>query len=124
MDWQPRISSKGSRRIRGLLAASAAAWAFATSATNASQSNASAGTPTAAVTMAPRAFLDSYCVTCHNARRLTAGLALDTIDVADVGRSAAIWEKVVKKLESGSMPPAGARRPDEQIERSFLSYLV
>jgi len=32
-----------------------------------------------------RALLNQYCVTCHNERLLTAGLALDSADVAKAG---------------------------------------
>jgi len=60
----------------------------------------------------PRQVLDRYCVTCHNTKRLTAGLALDQLDVNDLGGHAATWEKVAAKLRSGSMPPAGLPRPD------------
>src|SRR5688572_29455319 len=56
---------------------------------------------------AQRARLNRYCSTCHNERLLTAGLRLDTVDVARVGERADVWEKVVPKLSSGAMPPAG-----------------
>src|SRR5688572_621396 len=35
------------------------------------------------VTAAPRAVLDRYCVTCHNSRLKTGGLALDAVDPAN-----------------------------------------
>ena len=47
---------------------------------------------------APRAVLDKYCVTCHNQRAKTAGLALDTLDLTQVSDRAAVWEAV----EAGS----------------------
>src|SRR5712691_11505460 len=56
---------------------------------------------------AHRALLNKYCVTCHNQRTKTAGLMLDTLDVERVSPDAEIWEKVVRKLRSGAMPPAG-----------------
>ncbi len=59
-----------------------------------------------------RPVLRRYCVGCHNARLRTAGLALDTMDPARVGDHPAAWEKVVRKLRTGAMPPAGRRRPD------------
>ena len=71
-----------------------------------------------------RAFLDGYCITCHNERRLTAGLALDKVDPANVGVDAEVWEKVVRKLGSGAMPPAGARRPAAAASQAFLTNLV
>jgi cytochrome c5 len=61
----------------------------------------------------PRALLDKYCVSCHNARLRTAGLVLDR-DTADVGNVAAngeLWEKVLRKVRTQAMPPTGVRRP-------------
>ena len=40
---------------------------------------------------APRAVLDKYCVTCHNPRLKTAGLALDQLDVVNVAAGADTW---------------------------------
>ncbi len=59
-----------------------------------------------------RALLDRYCVTCHNQLLKTAGLELDRLDPGLVGEHADTWEKVVRRLRTGSMPPAGSRRPD------------
>ena len=78
----------------------------------------------AASSAAPhRALLDRYCVTCHNARLLTAGLALDTTDLASVDTGAQVWEKVIRKLRSGAMPPPGRPRPDGAGSTAFVSYL-
>ena len=60
---------------------------------------------------APRAVLDQYCVTCHNQRLKTAGLMLDQMDPAHVGGDTEAWEKVVRKLRAGMMPPQGMPRP-------------
>ncbi len=59
-----------------------------------------------------RALLDRYCVTCHNERLRTGGLALDVADVSRVGEAPDVWERVVLKLRGGMMPPAGRPRPD------------
>ena len=59
-----------------------------------------------------QAALDRYCVTCHNEKLKTAGLMLDKMNVERAGDDAATWEKVVRKLRTRAMPPAGARRPD------------
>ena len=71
----------------------------------------------------PRAFLDRYCVACHNERLRTAGLLLDTRDVGQVGAGADAWEKVVRKLRSGAMPPPGRQRPDETAREAFVTWL-
>src|SRR5580765_3734055 len=60
----------------------------------------------------PKALLDRYCVTCHNERMRAGGLLLNQLDVARAGERPEIWEKVVRKLRAGMMPPTGARRPD------------
>jgi hypothetical protein len=57
--------------------------------------------------------LDTYCVTCHNQRLKTAGLALDTLNPSAVGEHPDVWERVVRKLRSGMMPPPGKPRPDQ-----------
>ena len=52
-----------------------------------------------------REVLDRYCVTCHSERLETAGLSLEQIDVANAHEGAEIWEKVIRKLRTGAMPP-------------------
>src|SRR5438105_4915985 len=69
----------------------------------------------------PRAFLDTYCVTCHNHRLKTAGVELDTTDVSDVAAAVSTWEGVVRKVRSGTMPPAGAPRPDRALAADFVT---
>src|SRR5215475_3411992 len=58
-----------------------------------------------------QAILREYCFTCHNTRLKTAGLALDAVGSPNLSTNADIWEKVVRKLRLGVMPPQGARRP-------------
>jgi hypothetical protein len=59
-----------------------------------------------------RQVLDQYCVTCHNSRAKTGGLALDAVDLASVGSHAEVLEKAVRRVRAGLMPPSGAKRPD------------
>ncbi len=61
---------------------------------------------------ASQAVLDKYCITCHNQRLRTAGLALDSLDITHPGANAEVWENVIAKLRAGSMPPPGRPRPD------------
>ena len=60
----------------------------------------------------PQALLNRYCITCHNAKLKTAGLEIDKLDLHNASPNAETWEKVVRKLRAGMMPPAGAPRPD------------
>src|SRR3954454_5481874 len=65
----------------------------------------------AATTVRHRAVLDQYCVSCHNDRLKTAQLSLEHSDLAAVGDHPELWEKVVRKLRAGVMPPPDVRRP-------------
>jgi len=68
--------------------------------------------------------VNTYCVTCHNDRLKTGGLALDRPELADVPAHADVWEKVIRKVRSGMMPPAGMPRPDAGERAAMLSSLV
>jgi cytochrome c551/c552 len=69
------------------------------------------------------ALLNKYCVTCHNDRAKTGGLTLEKIDVADIPADAETWEKVIRKLRVGAMPPAGMPKPSASDVSAFLSSL-
>jgi cytochrome c551/c552 len=71
----------------------------------------------------PQAVLNQYCTTCHNQTAKVGGLALDAIDVANVGKDPQTWEKVVRKIRSGMMPPSGARRPERPVLDAFATEL-
>ncbi len=73
---------------------------------------AQAQAPAAAAGASARAVLDKYCVGCHSDRLKTGGLTLQGADVTTVPAGAETWERVIRKLRTGSMPPAGAPRPD------------
>ncbi len=85
---------------------------------------AKAATPSVPATpVLNRAILDEYCVTCHNQRAKTAGLTFDTMDLSHAGADAAVWERALRKLRGGMMPPPGAPRPDQATVDSFLASL-
>jgi hypothetical protein len=67
--------------------------------------------------------LSQYCITCHNQRLKTAGLLLDAMDVDHVAKDAVAWEKVVRKIRTGMMPPSGARRPERSVLDGFAASL-
>jgi len=71
----------------------------------------------------PEAVLTRYCVTCHNERLKTAGFVIDPAQLALAGDHADSWEKVVKKLRTSAMPPAGAPRPDEATYDALASAI-
>ena len=70
--------------------------------------------------------LQRYCLTCHNERlaaRGTVPVALRTADLADVPGTADVWEKVIRKLRTGSMPPVGRPRPEVTDSDALAAWL-
>jgi len=69
------------------------------------------------------AVINQYCVTCHNEKLKTGGLMLDKLDAAHPGDNAETWEKVVRKIRAGMMPPSGAPRPQRAALDSLAASL-
>ena len=80
------------------------------------ESNASAVSPVPPL-------LDRYCVSCHNDRLRTGGLALDTLDAENVAAGAAVWEQVIRKIRMGAMPPPGRPRPEQTVLDDVVAHL-
>ncbi|HEX4275192.1 MAG TPA: DUF1592 domain-containing protein [Bryobacteraceae bacterium] len=67
--------------------------------------------------------LIQYCAPCHNDKAKIANLSLQKADLSTAGDHPELWEKVVRKLRAGVMPPPGMPRPPlSQYEglRDFL----
>lgn len=79
-----------------------------------------AAAPTA---LAQHEILQKYCAGCHNERARTAGLVLSNADLVHIQDNAETWEKVVRKLRAGAMPPHGAPRPDRAALDGLASWL-
>ena len=86
-----------------------------------------------------RALLDQYCVICHNQAVVNSvvqpneglqttqlrnlGLTLDVEDVLNLAENPEVWEKVIKKLRVGVMPPPNYPRPDKESYDGFRTFL-
>ena len=55
--------------------------------------------------------LSEYCIGCHDQAEKKGGLALDTIDFNRLSQDAEVWEKVIRKVRTGMMPPEGVPKP-------------
>src|SRR5262245_34255027 len=80
-------------------------------------------TPNPGTNPGPKATIDQYCVTCHSARLKSGDLVLENADVAHLANNVDVWEKVVRKLRAGVMPPQGSRRPDDATMRALIASL-
>jgi hypothetical protein len=104
-----------------LCAAMVFAVAVAPALTGSEQS--SAQTAVAQVGSSNQAFLKQYCISCHNTRVKSGNLALDGLDPSAVEGHAEVWEKVVRKLRTGMMPPDGAMKPTAAAREAFTVSL-
>ena len=78
-------------------------------------------------TAAVRTTVDRYCVTCHNSRVTTtataSGVVLDRADLNRVANDLVLWEKVIRKLRTGAMPPEGAPQPDRATHAALVGFI-
>ena len=72
---------------------------------------------------AQTAVLNTYCVTCHSDKARTGGLSLEKADLVDIPKGAETWEKVIRKVRAGMMPPPGASRPDRARLDGLAEFL-
>ena len=67
--------------------------------------------------------IDGYCVGCHSNRLKAGDLSLESLAVESAAAHADSWERVVRKLRIGAMPPQGARRPDQPVLDGLATWL-
>jgi mono/diheme cytochrome c family protein len=75
---------------------------------------------------APQATFQRYCLSCHNQNlkaRGTVPIAFDTLTLANVGADADVWERIVRKVRTGLMPPSGRPRPDAATHDAFVGWI-
>ena len=114
-----------STRLRAALVATVAcvsAWA-----SSVSQAEQRAAPGVARSTADLQLAITRYCAGCHNERSTTSAIAsgvlLDKVDLAQVAERGEMWEKVVRKLRAGVMPPAGVPRPDAETHDALVTFL-
>jgi cytochrome c5 len=91
----------------------------ATALVAAPQQAANSGTPADA----NKALVNRYCVTCHNSKTKIANLTFDTMDLAHPEKNAVVWERAIRKLRGGMMPPPGMPKPPLEAVNGFATYL-
>jgi mono/diheme cytochrome c family protein len=91
---------------------------------SATPSSSSPSSASAVTTNSPHgALINQYCVSCHNQRARTGGLALDTLSLSNIPAGAETWEKVIRKVRGGQMPPAGMPRPPQVALDALVAHL-
>lgn len=81
--------------------------------------------PQPAVNTAPgaRKLVTTYCVGCHNAKFKSGDVALDSLDPSAIADGASTWERVLRKVRTGEMPPVTAPKPPVATRSSFTGWL-
>jgi mono/diheme cytochrome c family protein len=79
--------------------------------------------PTESAAGVQAAVINTYCITCHSDKARTGGLTLEHANLTDIPKSAETWEKVIRKVRAGMMPPAGMKRPEKAALDGLASYL-
>jgi hypothetical protein len=70
-----------------------------------------------------RSLVDKHCVGCHSTRLKSGGVALDGPDLSDIASNPAAWERSVRKIRAGMMPPAGSPRIDPAVREMLATGL-
>jgi mono/diheme cytochrome c family protein len=70
-----------------------------------------------------KSVIGKYCLTCHSDKARTGGLSLESADIEHIPKGAETWEKVIRKVRAGMMPPPGMPRPDKPTLDAFSTYL-
>ena len=96
---------------------------FAGNPQTAARTDAASARAQAAAATPDAGFLKQYCVGCHNDRAQVGDLSLEAFDPAHVDGHIDIWEKVVRKLRTGMMPPESAPKPPAAARDAFASAL-
>src|SRR5437016_11903917 len=70
-----------------------------------------------------RSLINQFCVGCHSQRLKTGGIILEELDPASPGDHAEIWERVLRQVSAGQMPPPRLPRPDAAMALAFTNSL-
>jgi len=91
------------------------------------QGQAQSPTPLPSEAVSSQALMKRYCVGCHNQSVKTAGISVQGLiaqnpDVTMSGPDAAVWEKVLRKVSTGQMPPVGMPHPKPEAVAAFTKW--
>ncbi len=74
-------------------------------------------------TSAHEVMIQEYCIGCHNQKTKTADISLEGLDYTDVAKNGDTWERVLRKVRTGQMPPVKAPHPEAKDVRNFVNWL-
>ena len=81
-----------------------------------------AGQNAAEFDKAVRPVLTGTCAQCHNADLMSGGLNVATLNGVD-GKNGEIWQRILRRVRAGEMPPAGIPRPSADQMRALTDFV-
>ena len=67
--------------------------------------------------------LGQFCSGCHNDKMKTANMSVQVLRAGDIGAHTATWEKILRRVSLGEMPPRGRPRPSKEQLADFTHWL-
>ena len=82
-----------------------------------------AKTVAAAAASDPKQMLQQYCGACHNDRAKIAGWSVQSLDPDNLDAHNDLWEKILRRVSLGEMPPKSMPRPPAAQTAEFTRWL-
>jgi mono/diheme cytochrome c family protein len=67
--------------------------------------------------------LTQFCGGCHNDKSKTAGMSIMPLKADNIEAHTATWEKILRRVSLGEMPPRGMKRPSKEEIADFTNWL-
>jgi hypothetical protein len=68
--------------------------------------------------------VQTFCTECHNDEDWAGSIAMNLLSPDNVPGDAETWEKAIRKLRGGQMPPPGAERPPTEDLDKLAAWLA
>ena len=78
----------------------------------------------AAQHMELESFLQSTCRSCHSGHAAPSQFVIPAVALNGLSEQLEDWEKIVRRLQNGDMPPLSESRPDPDASRNALNVLT
>ena len=82
-----------------------------------------AGVYSQAAPTVPLATIGTYCQGCHNESNRSGGVSVEGLKTISAGEAGMTWEKILRKVRTGEMPPLGLPRPKLAESAALISWM-
>jgi len=72
---------------------------------------------------APLTIIGTYCQACHNESNRSGGVSVEGLKTISAGDAGMTWEKILRKVRTGEMPPLGLPRPKPADTANLVLWL-